>query len=158
MSEGEIMTIIREALLSTAFNLLAIAGALGQAAAPPGQPTGSVRPADLQHNCLLKTLNTCKANASCVSTDNLKGEKLPLKMTVDIAAGIVAGVDPNGWINATRIASLAQTDDEIILQGIDSAVAWQVLIYEKNEVMSFSLATADGASIGFGECTGVTEP
>ena len=75
-----------------------------------------------------------------------------------------AGIKPgfmildDGWLDATRIASLARTADEIILQGIDNAVAWQVLIDEKSEVMSLSLATGDGATIGFGDCVTVKEP
>ena len=155
---SKVVTIIREALLAATVSLVPATGALAQAATPPGPPAGGGAPPPRQHDCLLKTLNACKANGSCAPLDNLKGEKLPLKMTVDLAAGIVAGVDPNGWVDATRIASLARTADELILQGVDGTVAWQVLIYEKNEILSFSLATADGATIGFGECTAVKEP
>jgi hypothetical protein len=158
MSEGEVMTIIRETLLAATIGLVATTGALAQAATPPGPPTASGAPPARQHNCLLKALNTCEASGSCKGLDNLKGEKLPVKMTVDLAVGIVAGVAPDGWVDATRITSLGRTADELILQGIDGGVAWQVLIYEKNEVMSFSLATADGVTTGFGECTAVKEP
>lgn len=59
---------------------------------------------------------------------------MPVKVTVNFDAGIVAGVDPDGWVDATRIASLARTADQLILQGVDSAVAWQLLIYEKSGV------------------------
>src|SRR5260221_630942 len=111
-----------------------------------------------QHNCVIKTLSACGADGSCRKLDNLKGEKLPVKVTIDFALGIVAGVDPDGWVNATRIGSLARTPDQLILQGIDDAVAWQLLIYEKSQVMSFALASADSASIGFGDCTGGKEP
>jgi hypothetical protein len=150
----DVMTTIRDTLLAAMVSLVATTGALAQAAAPGGSGPPPAR----QHNCLLKTLNACKANGSCAPTDNIKGEKLPVKMTIDLAAGIVAGIDPNGWVDATRIGSLARTADQLILQGIDSAVAWQVLIYEKNNIMSFTLATADGATIGFGECTAIKEP
>lgn len=152
------MIIIREALLAAAVSVAATTAALAQAPTPPVLPATGGPPPVPQHNCLLKTLNTCKADGSCSPLDNLKGDKLPIKMTIDLAAGVVAGVDRNGWVDATRIASLAQTSDELILQGVDSAVAWQLLIYEKNEVMSFSLATGDGATIGFGACTAVKEP
>lgn len=151
------MMLIREALLAGTVSLTATTGALAQATTPPTVPPGSTPQAPLQHNCLLKTLNACTANGNCAPLDNLKGEKLPVKVTVDLAAGIVAGVDPGGWVDATRIASLARTGDELILQGIDNAVAWQMLIYEKDNVMSFLLATGDGASIGFGECTAAKE-
>jgi hypothetical protein len=152
------MNIIREALIVATISLVATSSAFGQATAPPGPSAGSGSSPDQERDCVLKTLNACTANAGCTPLDNLKGEKLPFKMTIDLAAGIVAGVNSNGWVDATRIASLARTDDELILQGIDNAVAWQILVYEKNEVMSFSLATADGATIGFGECTAVKEP
>jgi hypothetical protein len=154
------MTIIREALLAAAIGLVATTGAFAQTTKPPSPPApaGSAPSPAPQHNCLLKTLNACNADGHCAPLDNLRGEKLPVKMTVNLAVGIVAGVDPDGWVEATRIVSLARTADQIILQGIDSAVAWQLLIYEKGEVMSFSLATADGSSIGFGNCTVVNEP
>jgi hypothetical protein len=29
--------------------------------------------------------------------DNLRGEKLPDKMTIDLGAGVVAGVNADGW-------------------------------------------------------------
>jgi hypothetical protein len=104
-----------------------------------------------------KTLSACGADGSCSKLDNLKGEKLPVKVTIDFALGIVAGVDPDGWVNATRIGSLARTPDQLILQRIDDAVAWQLLIYKKSQIMSFALASADSASIGFGDCTVVKE-
>jgi hypothetical protein len=152
------MTIVRGTLLAVTIGLVATTGALAQAATPAGpQATSGAQPAR-QHNCLLKVLNSCAANGSCSAVDNLKGEKLPVKVTVDLGVGIVAGVSLDGWVDATRIASLARTADELILQGIDGGVAWQVLIYLKNEIMSFSLATAEGATIGFGECTAVKEP
>lgn len=141
----------REALLAATVSLVATTGALAQATTPPSSGA-------LQHDCLLKTLDACKADGSCAPLDNLKGERLPVKVTVDLNAGIVAGVDPDGWVDATRIASLARTGDELILQGVDNAVAWQVLIYAKGEGMSFALATGDGATIGFGQCTAVKEP
>jgi hypothetical protein len=41
---------------------------------------------------------------------------LRVKVTIDFALGTVAGVDPDGWVNATRIGSLARTPDQLILQ------------------------------------------
>jgi hypothetical protein len=137
---------------------VATTAALAQSSAP-STPPGRHDEAPLQqHNCVIKTLSACGADGSCRKLDNLKGEKLPVKVTIDFALGIVAGVDPDGWVNATRIGSLARTPDQLILQGIDDAVAWQLLIYEKSQVMSFALASADSASIGFGDCTVVKEP
>jgi hypothetical protein len=127
LSGGEVMAIIREALLTATVSLVATTGALAQAVTPPGPPAGSEQSVP-QYNCLLKTLDACKENGACAPLDNLKGNKLPVKMTIDLASGIVAGVDPDGWVDATRIASLARTADEFVLQGIDSAVAWQILI------------------------------
>jgi hypothetical protein len=95
---------------------------------------------------------------SCAPLDNLKGEKLPVKVTVDFEAGIVAGVDREGWVNATRIGMLARTADQLILHGVDGAVAWQMFIYDKSGVMSLSLATADRAELGFGNCAVAKEP
>ena len=143
------MKITRQALLSAAVGL----AATGSAAAQSNPPAESNAVSIPQQNCLLKKLSACKADGSCSPLDNLKGQKLPVKVTVDVQAGIVAGVDPGGWVDATRIGSVARTADELILQGIDNAVAWQLLIYEKNEVMSFSLASADTANVGFGDCT-----
>jgi hypothetical protein len=149
------------ALLSAGVAVAATTAALAQSSAPatsPAAPPAEHGAAQLpQHNCVLKTLSACGADGSCRKLDDLKGEKLPVKMTIDFALGIVAGVDPDGWVNATRIVSLARTQDQLILHGIDDAVAWQLLIYEKNQVMSFALASGDGASIGFGDCTVVKE-
>jgi hypothetical protein len=142
------------ALLSTG---VAATAALAQSSPPPAPPAEHREAPLQQHNCMLKTLSACGADGSCSKLDNLKGEKLPVKVTIDFALGIVAGVDPDGWVNATRIGSLARTPDQLILQGIDDAVAWQLLIYEKSQVMSFALASADSASIGFGDCAVVKE-
>jgi hypothetical protein len=145
------------ALLSAGVAIAAMTAALAQSSSP-ATPPGEHGEAQLQQpNCVLKTLSACGADGSCRKLDDLKGEKLPVKMTIDFALGIVAGVDPDGWVNATRIGSLARTQDQLILHGIDDAVAWQLLIYEKNQVMSFALASGDGASIGFGDCTVVKE-
>lgn len=138
----------RTALLSAAFGLALIGPAFAQSEPPP--------PPIQQHNCVLKTLDACKAEGSCAPLDNLKGEKLPVKVTVDLETGIIAGIDAEGWVAATPIASLARAGDQVILQGIDNGVAWQLLIHEKSELMSFSQASADAASIGFGSCTAVT--
>jgi hypothetical protein len=145
------MKIISITVPTAAASLIASVCALAQAN-PPGAPATPPAP---QHNCVLKTLSACNADAQCTPLDNLKGEKLPVKITVDLAAGIVAGVDPDGWVDATTITSFARAADQIILQGVDSAVAWQLLIHEMGETMSLWLATAEGASIGFGNCTAV---
>lgn len=143
------MKITRKALLSATVALAATGSALAQSD-PAARGLAAPIP---QHNCLLKKLSACKADGSCSPLDNLKGEKLPVKVTVDVEAGIVAGVAPGGWVDATRIGSVARTADDLILQGIDNAIAWRLLIYEKNEAMSFSLATPDTANVGFGDCT-----
>jgi hypothetical protein len=148
------MKIIVSALLSAVASLIATGSPLAQST-PPAE---SGAPAIPQRNCVLKTLNSCKGNGSCTPLDNLRGEKLPVKLTVDFEAGIVAGVDSKGWVNATRIGMLARTTDQLILQGVDSAVAWQMLIYDKSGVMSLSLATADRAELGFGDCAVAKEP
>jgi hypothetical protein len=156
--EGEAMKMISQALSFVAVSLV-IGSALAQSSPPAASSPPASTPAERsaapspQHDCVLKTLNSCKADGSCSTLDNLKGEKLPVKVTVDLGTGIVAGVDPDGWVNATKIASLARTADQLILQGIDNTVAWQLLIDEKDPTMSLSLATTDGASIGFGDCT-----
>ncbi len=142
------MKIMGLALSAVAIGLVTTGVAIAQPAPPAGAGAAPIP----QQNCLLKQLTSCKADGSCAPQDNLKGAKLPVKMTVDLDAGIVAGVGPDGWVDATRIASVARSGDELILQGIDTAVAWQLLIRDKGEAMSFSLATADGASVGFGDC------
>jgi hypothetical protein len=152
------MIIFRESFLAVAVSMLAMTGALAQGAMQPNEPIVSGPPPALQENCLIKTLRACKADGSCSPLDNLKGEKLPVKMTADLAVGIIAGVDPDGWVDASRIISLARTDDELILQGVDGAVAWQLLIYEKDQVMSFSLATGDTTTAGYGTCSAVKGP
>lgn len=149
------MKLARDALSLAAVAIVATTSALAQSTPPqPDARNGASLP---QHNCVLKTLSACKPNGSCTPVDNLKGEKLPVKVTVDFDAGIIAGVDPDGWVNATRIASLARTSDEIILQGIDNAVPWQLMIYEKGPTMSLSLTSADSVSVGFGDCTTVKD-
>lgn len=158
------MTMLRQILGACAIGLVAATAALAQEPAPstppppPGPPPAGAPPPELQHDCLLKTLNACKTDGHCAPLDALKDEKLPVKMTVDLAVGIVAGVGRDGWVEVSRIASVARAGDEIVLQGIDGADAWQLLIDEKGEAMSFALATATGASIGFGSCTVVKQP
>lgn len=152
------MIMIRGALLSAALSLAAASAAFAQAASPPPPPAESGPPFASQHNCQITTLQRCVAGGGCAPLDNLKGEKLPVKMTIDLDAGIVAGVDANGWVDATRISSVARTGDGIILQGIDGVTAWQMLIREKDDGLSLSLEGADGTSVGFGTCTAVKAP
>jgi hypothetical protein len=110
-----------------------------------------------QHNCVLKTVSACTSDGACKPLDTLKGEKLPIKVTVDFETGIVAGVDAEGWVDATRIASLARTPDQLILQGVDNAVPWEMLI-SHDRIMSLSLATNEGVTVGFGECMPAKNP
>jgi hypothetical protein len=110
-----------------------------------------------QQNCLLQIVNICKADGSCTRTDTLHGQKLPARVTVDFAAGIIAGVDQGGWVDATRIAAVARTPEQLVLQGIDNNVGWQLLIHQGTEAMTLSLAAPDGATIGFGTCTMIKE-
>jgi hypothetical protein len=138
------------ALLAAAAALAATGAARAQIAAPDEAPPA-------QHNCVLKVLRACKPDGSCEPLDALRGEKLPVKVTVDFEIGIVAGVDPDGWVNATRIVSLTQTPDRLMLQGVDNAVPWEMLIY-KDEQMSLSLATGEAVSVGFGACTVAKTP
>ncbi len=145
------MSFIIKVLPSAVVAIIVAGGAVAQTVPPVAAAAQSIR----QENCVLTMINSCTAGGRCTPSDNLKGEKLPVKITIDLEAGIVAGVDPNGWIEASRIASLARTPSQIILQGIDNAVAWQVLIYQKDNVMSFETATGDTANVGFGTCTAV---
>jgi hypothetical protein len=148
--EGEAMKMMSQALLIAAAVSVVVSGVALAQSNPPAERSATPLP---QYDCVLKTLSSCKADGSCATLDNLKGEKLPVKMMVDLGTGIVAGVDPDGWVNATRIGSLSRTTDLLILQGIDKMVAWQLLIQEKSPMMSLSLATTDGANAGFGDCT-----
>jgi hypothetical protein len=136
---------LTSALPALAVGLATTGAALAQADPPAAAPLA-------QHNCMLKTLSACTSDGACTRLEALKGEKLPIKVTVDFEAGIIAGVDPEGWVNATRIASLARTPDQLMLQGVDNAVLWEMLIY-KDQMMSLSLATGDTVNVGFGECT-----
>ena len=140
----------RTAMLSAVLGLALIGPACAQSSASAPRIT--------QHNCVLKTLRACKADGSCAALDDFKNEKLPVKVTVDIAAGFIAGIDPEGWVDASRIGSLARAGDHLILQGIDNAVAWQLLIDEKSARMSFALGMAGTATIGFGDCAAVKGP
>jgi hypothetical protein len=135
-----------------------VASAADPAPQGPSPAPGDATRAIAQHNCLLKMLSQCNAAGTCVRQDAIKGEKLPVKFTVDFETGILAGVDPDGWVNATRIVSLARAGDQLMLQGIDNAVAWQMLIHEDGHQMSLSMASADGSSVGFGDCTLAKEP
>lgn len=145
--------------LSAALSLVAIAAsAADPAPQSPGAALETGPRAIAQHNCVLKLLSQCNATGACVRQDAIRGEKLPVKFTVDFETGILAGVDPDGWVNATRIGSLARAGDQLMLQGIDNAVAWQMLIHEDSHEMSLSMASADGSSVGFGDCTLAKEP
>jgi hypothetical protein len=66
---------------------------------------------------LRKTLSSCKANGGCASLDTLKGQKIPVKLTIDLATRIIGGVDSDGWIDATSIEAVSRAGDEIIVEG-----------------------------------------
>jgi hypothetical protein len=131
----------------------ALATAAALAADPPSGAPAITTAAIIQHNCVLKTLSQCKAASACIPQESIRGKKLPVKLTVDFETGIVAGVDSDGWVNATRIVSLARAGNHLMLQGIDDAVAWEMLIDQTGHQMSLAMAAPDGATIGFGDCT-----
>jgi hypothetical protein len=129
-----------------------------QTVTPLAQGTvSSAQPSIQQHNCVVKTLSSCKANGGCASLDTLKGQKIPVKLTIDLATRIIGGVDSDGWIDATSIEAVSRAGDEIIVQGFDDDGLWQVLINEKKENVSLSLATSDETKVGFGQCTAVKQ-
>jgi hypothetical protein len=101
------------ALLALAVGLATTRAALAQANPPAAGQLA-------QHNCVLKMLSACTSDGASKRLEALKGEKLPIKVTVDFEAGIIAGVDSEGWVNATRIASLARTPDQLMLSSAPS--------------------------------------
>jgi hypothetical protein len=79
--------------------------------------------------------------------------KLPLKVGVEIAAGVVAATDIEGWPMVSRIASISHEPGQIVLQGIGFGVGWTMAIEAVGQRATATLSAADGVSILFGTCS-----
>jgi hypothetical protein len=119
------------------------------AATPPQQ---QAVPIPTLH-CDFKTVMSCGPDGTCKAGKDLAGMPLPLKVTADFENSIVAAVDDSGYARTDKFDSAAESDDQLILHGIDGAFGWQLIIQTTSQAASMSFASADATISGFGTCT-----
>ena len=101
--------------------------------------------------CTLLSGEKCVGSA-CAPIDNMQKIKLPLKLGVEFASGVIAATDVDGWPMVSRIASINREPSQIVLQGVGFGVGWTMAIKETGPDMTATLAAADGVAVFFGTC------
>jgi hypothetical protein len=144
------MTITRivaaAALAAATFAAPAVAQTQDGAAAP------AQRPAAQPLRCEFKTMNHCAPDGACKQGADIKGVVLPLNVTIDFDAGVVAAVDETGWARPDRIDGIARSGEQLILHGVDGAFGWQLNIHDKTQAASLTMQASDLALTAFGSC------
>jgi hypothetical protein len=91
-------------------------------------------------------------DGKCDPIESVAKIKLPLKVGVEIAAGVIAATDVEGWPMVSRIGSIAHEPGQIVLQGTGFGVGWTMAIEAMGPRATATLSAADGVSVLFGTC------
>ena len=133
--------------------VLAIAGSLSAHAEPAKDgATAQAAPIPTLH-CEFKAVSACSPDGACKPGKDLSGMPLPLKVTVDFENTVVAAIDETGYARTDNVNSVANSAGQLIVNGIDRAFGWQIVIHDGSPAASITFASADSVITGFGTCT-----
>jgi len=141
-SDPAAIVTLRRCALGLASTLLLIAGAVAATVDNAEAPV---------LRCTLTGGEKC-LEGKCDPIGEISKIKLPLKVGVEIAAGVIAGTDVEGWPMVSRIASISHEPGQIVLQGTGFGVGWTMAIEAIGPRATATLSAADGVSILFGTC------
>ncbi|MFO1091617.1 MAG: hypothetical protein U1E46_18740 [Hyphomicrobiales bacterium] len=103
--------------------------------------------------CTFTDVRACPAGKACLEGKAVQGITLPMKVTADFESNIVASIDENGFARADEIDQTVSSAGQLIVQGVDGAFAWQMVIHDSSDAVSLSMQTADTAITLYGKCT-----
>jgi hypothetical protein len=136
--------------LIVAIALLGLASTVVLAAGPAAAAaTDNAEASVLQ--CTLTGGEKC-LEGKCDPITSVNKIKLPLKVGVEIAAGVIAATDVEGWPMVSRIGSIAHEPGQLVLQGTGFGVGWTMAIEAMGQRATATLSAADGVSVLFGTC------
>lgn len=129
---------------------LALAGSLAWAGpAPADELTGAERLL-----CVTITVTACsqgqESPCEVVSPEELN---VPRFLEVDLANRLLSTTPASGENRQTRVEHLRREDGSIVLQGVDRARAFSIMISEASGKMTASVAREDLGVVVFGACT-----
>jgi hypothetical protein len=116
---------------------------------PAQSPT---RPIPTLH-CTLSDARSCSVGKPCVEGKAIQGLALPMKVTADFEANIVASMNEKGFAQADEIDQTVSSAGQLMLHGVDGAFAWQMIIHDANGGVSLTMQTADTTLTAYGSCT-----
>ena len=97
--------------------------------------------------CATVDADTCDPGKECLR--NLPDDiGMPKFMRIDFAAKTIAGPK-----RTTQIRSLEQSDDQMLLQGIELGYAWSLALDKGDGSMSLTLVNRGEVYVVFGNCT-----
>ncbi|WP_159715177.1 hypothetical protein [Geminicoccus flavidas] len=88
----------------------------------------------------------------CTPIGSMKKIKLPLKVGIERAAGVIAATDVDGWPMVSRIASITHEPGQLVLQGVGFGIGWTMTVEATGPRATATLSAADGVSVLFGTC------
>lgn len=132
---------------------LALAGSLaGAGAAAADDLTGAERLL-----CVTIEVTACAGDHLCSPVDP-EELNVPRFLEVDLAGRLLATTAASGENRQTRIEHLRREDGLIVLQGVEQARAFSILIAEASGDLTASVARADLGVVVFGACTPLSAP
>jgi hypothetical protein len=144
-----------EAFMTMLYRLLCVAACLSTLSpvqAQTQQPGQEPTPIPTLR-CEFKIMTACGPDGVCKPSDQLQGLKLPLLVTVDFENTVVAATDEQGYPRTDKIDAVAKSTSQLMLHGIDREFSWQLLIHDRDQIASLTMATADHTLSAFGSCT-----
>jgi hypothetical protein len=152
MSKTRLLLPILAALLASPFGSASAqtADAEPSAAAGPTVTRPNLRPVPTLR-CTFTQANACAPGKACTD-GKIDGLSLPMKVTADFEAGVVASIDDKGFARADAIDQAVASAGQLILLGVDGAYGWLLIIHDNSEAASVTFQTADTTLTAYGTC------
>src|SRR4051794_34129599 len=112
-------------------------------------PADAPLPDELQ--CTLASGQKC-TEGGCAAIDHAERITLPMKVGVELSAGVIAGTGADGWPMVSRVVSLVREPGQLVLQGVGYGVGWTMAIEFPGSRAMATMTAADGMAVLLGTC------
>ena len=102
--------------------------------------------------CASAEVHECNPAADC-TRGSVEDYNVPRFLRIDFDGKQIKATRPDGEERTTEIQNMAQADGELVLQGMQSGLAWSLAIVQDSGTMALSASGVDVVIAIFGACT-----
>ena len=102
--------------------------------------------------CAPTDIVSCGPDGKC-DRETPESINLPKFLKFDVAQNQISGTRPNGDMLKTAIDKVDRAEDRMILQGIEGAVMWSVMVSQNSGDMTITAGSEKVGYVAFGACT-----